>query len=123
MTEAEIAQAADRVVETLQRTLRLLVVATVLLYVVLIAALALVYRDAATKRRELAAVTESTTSALCTLRADLQRRVTQGDAFLLEHPHGIPGVPVETFRTSLEGQRRTVHALSTLKCPAPELTP
>lgn len=54
--------------------------------------------------------------ALCTLQRDLQQRVDSGNAFLRAHPHGIPGIPVATIRTSIEGQQRTITALSGLGC-------
>jgi ABC-type transporter Mla subunit MlaD len=60
-----------------------------------------------------------TVKALCALRHDLEQRVAGGEQFLREHPHGIPGFPAETVRTSIAGQRRTIRALSDLTCPAP----
>jgi hypothetical protein len=59
---------------------------------------------------------ERTNDALCALRGDLQERVRSGEQFLATHPRGIPGVPVTTLRTSIAGQRRTIVALSSLKC-------
>jgi hypothetical protein len=64
----------------------------------------------------LATTTDHTNSALCTFRADVQQRAQNTEKFLAEHPQGIPGIPVGTLRQSLDGQRRTVKALSDLDC-------
>ena len=55
-------------------------------------------------------------AALCTFRADLQSRVTQTEKFLLDHPEGFAGIPVAQLRQSLDGQKRTITALSSLEC-------
>lgn len=55
-------------------------------------------------------------NALCTLRADLAQRATQAETYLRDHPNGFPGVSVQTLRTSVENQRRTVEALASLDC-------
>ena len=67
----------------------------------------------------LADTTTRTNDALCNLRIDVRQRVAGAEAFLKDHPDGIPGIPVATLRQSLDGQRRTVAALSTLNCPPP----
>lgn len=54
--------------------------------------------------------------ALCALRGDLEDRVRQTDKFLRKHPEGFAGIPAATLRTNANGQRRTIHALSNLKC-------
>jgi hypothetical protein len=54
--------------------------------------------------------------ALCTLRADLRDRITQGNAFLVTHPHGIPGIPANTLRVSIVNQQHTLSALQPLDC-------
>lgn len=57
------------------------------------------------------------TSALCTLRSDLQSRVTSGATFLRQHPKGIAGIPAATLRASINSQQRTIHALASIVCP------
>jgi hypothetical protein len=64
----------------------------------------------------LATTTDRTNRALCTFRGDVRQRAATTAAFLADHPHGIPGVPLATLRQSLDGQRRTVKALSQLDC-------
>lgn len=59
----------------------------------------------------------SNTHALCSLRADVQKRVTDGQAFLKTHPEGIPGIPAPTLQSSITNSQRTVKALSSLICP------
>lgn len=54
--------------------------------------------------------------ALCTLRMDLERRVTTGEKFLEEHPRGVSGIPKKTIKEDIENQKRTIKALDTLTC-------
>lgn len=60
---------------------------------------------------------EKTTAALCTLRQDLQVRVDATERFLVDHPKGFAGIPAVQLRQSLDGQKRTIAALSSLECP------
>lgn len=55
--------------------------------------------------------------ALCSLRADVQKRVDSGRAFLTKHPYGIPGISAPTLQTTVNNSQRTVDALSALVCP------
>jgi hypothetical protein len=54
--------------------------------------------------------------ALCALRGDLEKRVATTEDFLSEHPEGIPGIPAESLRISLDGQKRTIETLNSLSC-------
>lgn len=60
---------------------------------------------------------KSDTQALCSLRADVQKRVTSGEEFLKTHPNGIPGIPAPTLQASVTSSERTVKALNSLSCP------
>lgn len=91
--------------EVLRTSLRRLALATIFLYVILIAAGLKVYLDQ-----------RSTTKALCTLRADLSQRVADSLEFLRDHPDGIPGVPVKTLVDSITNQQQTIRSLSDLDC-------
>jgi hypothetical protein len=62
----------------------------------------------------------SDTLALCAFRADLQQRVTSGEAFLKTHPQGILGIPAPTIRASLNNQEATLRTLAPLICPVSE---
>jgi hypothetical protein len=62
---------------------------------------------------------QSNTQSLCTLRADLQRRITQSKDFLVTHPNGIPGIPAGTIRVGIVNQQHTLDALRLLECPKP----
>lgn len=96
----------------LQRTLKRLVIATVLLYLVLLSGGIWVYFEGRT-----------TNKALCTLRDDLTIRVLSSIKFLKEHPKGLPGIPASTLIESIENQQRTILALKDLDCSTeiPEL--
>jgi hypothetical protein len=104
------------IASTLHRQLKRLMVATVILYLALVALGVVAWRDSAHKRHDLQVVATQTNTALCTLRHDLADRVRASEDFLINHPAGIPGVPAATIRTNLNGQRRTVAALSNLHC-------
>lgn len=95
----------DDPVEQIKRTLRTLVIATVVLYVVLGGVVLWTYNSSST-----------THDALCTLRADLQNRVAQSQKFLLGHPQGFAGIPAATIQQGLVNQQHTIDALSSLSC-------
>jgi hypothetical protein len=59
---------------------------------------------------------DRTTGSLCELRHDLERRVASSEEFLRDHPRGIPGIPAATLKVGVDGQRRTIRALSNLPC-------
>lgn len=59
----------------------------------------------------------SANAALCALRNDMANRIMQAEKFLQEHPEGFAGVPAATLRQSVDQQRRTVAALTVLRCP------
>jgi hypothetical protein len=95
----------DDPVEQVRRTLRALVIATVLLYVVLGVGMYFTFSSSRT-----------THDALCTLRGDLQNRVAQSQRFLIEHPKGFAGIPSATIAQGLVNQQHTIDALSSLSC-------
>lgn len=60
---------------------------------------------------------EIDTQALCSLRADVEKRVASGNEFLKTHPGGIPGIPAPALRLTISNSQRTITALSSLVCP------
>jgi hypothetical protein len=60
-----------------------------------------------------------TTEGVCALRADLERRVAAGTAFLQKHPTGAFGFKPREIRESVDNQQRTVTALGDLDCSKP----
>jgi hypothetical protein len=100
----------------IQRGLRRLTYATVVLFIALGVVGVFGWHDAVAKRHDLQREEMRTNRALCTLRGDLADRVRASEDFLINHPAGIPGVPAATIRSNLNGQRRTVAALSNLHC-------
>lgn len=88
----------------------------VLVYLLIVAAGAAGFSKTSAQQDDIQDLSQRTNAALCALRGDLQDRVYSGEQFLATHPHGIPGVPVATLRQSIDGQRRTVTALSSLRC-------
>lgn len=76
---------------------------------VLIYRVANIARDARTDRSH-------NTRALCALRHDLEKRVADTKKFLVTHPAGFAGIPAATLRNTLNGQERTITALSVVVC-------
>jgi uncharacterized protein (DUF1786 family) len=102
--------------DILQTQLRRLVRATIVLYLALGLVGGYAYIQAVQGRAELEAATEQTTTALCTLRADLERRVEVSREFLEKNPDGIPGITAETIQQGIDNQQRTIGALASLNC-------
>jgi hypothetical protein len=95
----------EKITNAIKSTLRSLVIATGLLYVCLVGAGVYVYFE-----------NQNTTRAICALRTDLELRTQSGEAFLKEHPKGIPGIPPATLQQSIDNQKRSIKALSGLSC-------
>lgn len=95
------------IARALRRGLRNLAIATALLYVVVGGVIFFVWRDEA-----------RTTSGLCALRSDLKHRIASSEEVLASHPDGLLGVSAASIRTSIDGQKRTVKALSVVRCGA-----
>lgn len=93
------------IIVPIRRTLYGLVAATVVVFLIALGVAGYTYFTSGENR-----------DALCALRADVEERVSVSEDFLREHPAGIPGVPVSSIRVSLEGQQRTVLALTSLSC-------
>lgn len=91
--------------DVLRRSLRRLMIATAVLYFMLVAGGLKVYLDS-----------RNTTQTLCSLRQDLEVRVAGSIKFLQENPNGIPGVPVKTIAEQIANQQRTIDALKNLDC-------
>ena len=93
------------VAKSIQRTLRGLVITTVVLAILLGAGGYLTAQSANSNRQ-----------SLCALRLDLEDRVERSEAFLKRNPEGIPGIDARIIKDGVNGQKRTIHALSTLDC-------
>lgn len=103
--------------EQLNRRLRWLVIATVVVYLALIGFIGAFSISFSNQRAELRRITLNTNAALCTLRSDLEVRLQGAKDFLAEHPDGIAGITAATLQQSITNQERTVTALSGLECP------
>lgn len=103
----------------IQRDLRRLTVATVILYLLLSCSVAYVTWSSRAQQDRVSSGTERSTRALCALRSDLHSRVASSQAFLVAHPYGLPelGITVSFLQSSIDGQRRTITALGIVECP------
>lgn len=95
----------DEVPYLLWRSLKRLTIATVILYLVLIAGGIKVYVDS-----------KNTTDTLCIIRDDFQQRVDTSFRFLKDHPKGVPGFPPGVILKWGNQQQQTLNALNHLNC-------
>lgn len=107
----------ETVGQDILKTLRRLVIATVILYVALAGLFVLGYVTVHNQRVELERTVDQTTTALCSLRGDLEARVRVSREFLEDNPNGIPGITPQVIRDSINGRLRTIEALESLACP------
>lgn len=91
--------------DEIRRALRVLVAATVLLYLVVGTLAVLNYHDNGV-----------TSDALCTLRGDLETRVKASEKYLRETPNAIKGISPAQIKEGIDNQKRTIEALSDLSC-------
>lgn len=89
----------------IKKALRRLTVGLVLVYVGMAATAAWIYTNS-----------KANTDALCALRGDLELRVARSQNFLRENPTGIPGITPNVILDGIDGQKRTIKALSGLSC-------
>lgn len=98
----------DAIINPIKTTLKWLVSATVALYLVVIGVGAFTYTNA-----------QQNHDALCSLRADLERRVEQTQQFV-DHPEQFPDFndpkTLALIEAQLENQRATIAALGDLSC-------
>jgi hypothetical protein len=89
----------------IKRTLRGLVIATLVLYLVMVGLGLYVLKTS-----------NSATKALCSVRLESQKRVEEGSVFLKEHPNGFAGIAPGNLKRSIRDSQDTVDALSGLDC-------
>lgn len=92
-------------VELIRRTLRRLIVATVVLYLLTMGAAVYVYLESQVNR-----------NALCTFRANLEDQVAQSTNFLADHPAGVPGITPAVIQQGIQKQVIAINSLSSLSC-------
>lgn len=93
------------ILRSMRRTLRGLVIATAVLFILFGGVVFYVWTNA-----------EQNHSALCALRADLEERVADSVDFLVEHPEGAFGFTPAEIQDGIDNQTRTIKALDTLSC-------
>lgn len=107
-----------------RKILRRLVIATVIIYVALGSLFVIGWIVSSNQQEDLADQANKTQISLddlyssnCAFREDLKNRLRLSKQFLIDHPEGIPGLSNESINQSINGQERTIKALSTLICP------
>ena len=90
--------------------------ATIILFLSIVLVFGYGFWQSAEQRETLDHEVERIDSALCTFVLDLERRVEAAREFLQKHPDGIEGIPAGAIRTSIDNQKKTIDALSGLRC-------
>lgn len=101
----EVAKKTLSTAEEIRRTLRWLVIATVVLYFAMLGVAFYVYSSG-----------KSNTHALCAIRHDAQIRVAESQKFLDSHPNGFLGISAAQIQQSITDSMQTVNALNGLNC-------
>lgn len=105
MTSDVYDDTASKAVRDIKKTLRRLVIATVVLFVGLVSGVLYTW-----------SVSRNNQKALCTYRADVEARIQQGELFLIEHPRGVQGISPEAIKQGLDNQRRVAAAFQDVNC-------
>lgn len=106
MSEPE--KPARTTADVLRRSLRRLVIATIVLYLLLGGVVWYVY-----------GVARDNTDGLCAFRNDVAGRVEGSKQFLIDHPDGSGDITPELLKATITQGQQTVKALSSVNCPAP----
>lgn len=97
---------SDDVAKSLRRTLRVLIVATLVLYIIMISFMIWTWSTGHTSK-----------NALCAIRLNAQVQLDQGKEFLKDHPNGLPGLASpDDLQNNIDNYSATVTALSNLNC-------
>lgn len=103
----QTAEDAQDFIQEIRRSLRNLVIATVVLFVALAAVGAYAY-----------VVADQNRQAVCNLSVDLEHRVKTSEDFLQNHPDKIKqfGFTEAQVQKEIDNQRRTLDALGVVSC-------
>jgi hypothetical protein len=97
---------SDDVAKSLRKTLRILIGATVTLYLIMITFMVWTWT-----------ITRGNRVALCAVRLNAEVQRDQSTSFLKDHPKGIPGlVTAEDLQNGIDNYTATVTALGNLNC-------
>lgn len=96
---------AEGIVSSIRKTLRFLVISTLLLYGGGAIFVVVTYNNSRTVNE-----------ALCNFTDDLERRVISSQDFLDDHPKGAFGFTPAEIQVQITNQQRTINSLSSLDC-------
>lgn len=102
----------SKTAQGIRRTLYILIAATVVLYLFAAGLTIFVWSQSA-----------KNTDALCSIRRDAEKRVEQGNQFLIDNPNGIPGISPKLLQQNVDNAQHTVNSLSILHCPPIQVAP
>lgn len=94
--------------EVLRRSLRRLVISTIVLYLALGGVIFYIYT-----------VAQNTTEGVCAFRNDVEARVDASKQYLIDHPKGTRDISVDILKNTIANGQRSVKALSKVSCPPP----
>lgn len=97
---------------------RLLILATVLLYLSVAGVGVFFYFDGKDRREKIARVAYDSARAMCALREDQERRLRVTREYLNDHPNGTDDISLGVLRQSIDNSEKTLKALRFVDCPA-----
>jgi len=89
----------------IKRSLTILIIATVFLYIALVGVVAWAY-----------SLSHANTVALCAFRDDAQRRLDQNKQYLGDHPRGVAGLSPKQLQANIANSEQTIKSLTGLNC-------
>jgi TRAP-type C4-dicarboxylate transport system permease small subunit len=99
---------ANDTARRIQRSLNVLITTTVLVFLALLGMGVYVYT-----------ATRNNTRALCAIKQDAEKRVSESQTFLVTHPQGIPGISASVIQRGIDNAQAQVKALSDVNCKPP----
>lgn len=111
--QAQIGEHTPDPFDRIERLVKVLGLATALLYVVLALLAGVAYYEI----RQVVNRNTTALKGLCELRSDLEVRIASSRKFLKEHPNSLPGIPAATIQQSISNMERTLKALDVVRCP------
>jgi hypothetical protein len=105
LPKADLSDPALHTAKELKRALRILTIATVVIYLFMGGIAIYTYSLSQRNKR-----------ALCAIRHNAEDRVNSAQEFLLKHPKGIPGITPDDLRRTIQIYETNARALDDVNC-------
>lgn len=95
----------SKAAQEIKKTLNLLVVATVVLFFMVLGGVAYTWT-----------VSKSNHDALCAYKKSLQSNIVTSEKFIVKHPGGFGGITIKEIQDNIDEQRKTLRAFDGVRC-------